>query len=140
MTLDPVPSSVHVGFVQNTCPVRMATEIANAVPGLATVGHFLRNKTLQKKAHSQGGSRDPYEIERALDCRVGHPEIPAVLIDDVMSTGAHLRACATVLRLHGITVDNVLVAGRAVWEVVPGPLRVEPEDIEAAPEFGDTIF
>ena len=104
---------------------------------MAAVGHFLRHNAPQKKAHSQGGTRDPNEIEPTLVCQVTNAQQPVVLIDDVMTTGGHLLACAAALRRNGITVENALVAGRAVWTAVPVPYKIAPEDIEAPPDFGD---
>jgi hypothetical protein len=140
VTLVPVPSSAQVKFGQNTCPVRMADSIATLLPKAAVVGNFLRHKTKQPKAHREGGTRNPGEIERTLDCNVTDKSLPVVLIDDVMTTGGHLSAAAHVLRAQGLRVEHVLVAGRTVWEAVADPYTVAPENIEAFPDFGDTPF
>jgi len=137
VTLVPVPSSSQTAFGQDTCPVRMATSIATLAPTLAAVGNFLRHKTKQPKAHSEGGTRDPDRIEPTLACNVTDKKLPVVLIDDVKTTGGHLIACARLLRKNGVKVEHVLVAGRAVWEAVPDPYKVSPEDIEAVPTFED---
>jgi hypothetical protein len=136
-TLVPVPSSSHTAFGQDTGPVRMANSIAALIPKEAVVGNFLRHKSKQPRAHSEGGTRDPDRIETTLACNVTDTSLPAVLIDDVMTTGGHLKACARVLRSHGVRVEHVLVAGRTVWEVVQEPLRIAPEDIEAVLDFDD---
>jgi hypothetical protein len=135
VTLVPVPSSSQITFGQDTCPVRMATSIATLAPTLAAVGNFLRHKTKQPKAHSEGGTRDPDRIEPTLACNVTDKKLPVVLIDDVKTSGGHLIACARVLRKNGANVEHVLVAGRAVWEAVPDPYKVAPEDLEAVPTF-----
>jgi hypothetical protein len=130
VTLVPVPSSSQTRFGQDTCPVRMANSVAALIPKAAVVGNFLRHKAAQPKAHSEGGTRDADQIEPTLACRVTDTSLPVVLIDDVMTTGGHLKACARVLREHGLTVEHVLLAGRTVWEIVPNPISVQPEDIE----------
>jgi hypothetical protein len=135
VALVPVPSSSQTQFVQDTCPVRMANSVAALIPQAAVVGNFLRHKTAQPKAHSEGGTRDADQIAATLACRVTDTSLPVVLIDDVMSTGGHLKACAQVLREHGLTVEHVLLAGRTVWEVVPNPYSVPSEDIEDVPDF-----
>jgi hypothetical protein len=139
VTLVPVPASAQVRFVQDACPVRMSDSIATLVPKQAVVGNFLRHKTKQPKAHSEGGTRDPDMIEEALACNVADTSLPVVLVDDVMTTGGHLLAAARTLRRHGVKVDHVLVAGRAVWEAVADPYKVPPEDLEAVTDF-DSIF
>jgi hypothetical protein len=137
VTLVPVPSSVHVRFGQDTCPVRMANSIAARAPRLASVGNFLRHKAKQAKSHSDGGTRDPEKIESALVCNVTDSSRPIVLIDDVMTTGGHLLACARALRKKGASVEHTLVAGRTVWEAVEDPNKVPAEDIEAILEIDD---
>ena len=139
IALVPVPSSSQIKFGQDTCPARMANSVAALIPRDAVVGNFLRHTATQPKAHSQGGSRDPDQIAATLDCRVMDASLPVVLIDDVMSTGGHLKACARVLRQHGLTVEHVLLAGRTVWSVVPNPYVVAPEDIEDVPDFDDWL-
>jgi hypothetical protein len=135
--LVPVPSSAQTKFVQDTCPFRMANSIAARIPKVAVVGNFLRHKTKQPKAHSEGGTRDPDKIKTTLSCNATDRSRPVVLVDDVMTTGGRLKACAQVLRDHGVTVEHAVVAGRTVWEVIPNPFKVAPEDIEAIPDFDD---
>lgn len=140
VTLVPVPSSGQTAYGQSTCPVRMADAVAALLPKQAVVGNFLRHREKQPKAHRGGGTRNPAEIEKTLVCNVTDTSRPVVLVDDVMTTGGHLHAAANVLRRNGVEVENVLVAGRTVWEAVPDPYKLAPEDIEALPDFGDIPF
>lgn len=126
------------GDGQNTCPVRMADAIADLAPELVVVGNFLRHKAQQPKAHSEGGTRNPHTIAAALASNVTDKSRPIVLVDDVKTTGGHLLAAARLLRNRGVTVEHVLVAGRAVWEAVEDPYKVRAEDLEANP-FDDLI-
>ena len=50
------------------------------------------------------------------------------MLDDVMTTGGHIRAAARLLRDHGATVDLALVAGRSSQsEDIEDAFRVPPE-------------
>lgn len=138
VSLVPVPSSSQVQYGQNTCPVRMADAIAELTPELAVVGNFLRHKAQQPKAHSEGGTRNPHSIAAVLASNVADKSRPIVLVDDVKTTGGHLLAAASLLRNRGVTVEHVLVAGRAVWDAVEDPYKVPAEDLEANP-FDDLI-
>ncbi len=131
----PVPASDQVKYVQDTAPVRMANSLAALMPRQVAVGHLLRHKAKQQRAHTEGGTRNPDLIQKTLDCRVtsADAKLPIVLIDDVMTTGGHLIAAARMLREHGASVERVLVAGRTKWEAVADPYKVPPEDIEACP-------
>jgi hypothetical protein len=135
VTLVPVPSSAQTEFQQDTCPVRMAERVARDAPDLCSVGYYLRHAAARQSAHGQGGSRHPDEIERALRCAPVDTRRPVVLIDDVVTTGGHLKACARVLREQGVEVEYAIVAARTVWQAVPAPLTVEAEDIEAVKAF-----
>ena len=86
----------------------------------------------------QGGPRSPLVLRANLKT-MGFDASHVVLIDDVATSGGHLKACARALRNHGHTVELALCAGRTtnfrkadVWEVAP-------EDLEADPFAGVAI-
>lgn len=136
-TLVPVPSSKCVEFGMDSAPLRMARELqAYAKKDGIAMESWLRFREVMPSASSDGGTRNVKVLQTAL---VGSPAIVrrrVVLIDDVKTTGAHLRACAAVLRDAGAEVETVLVAASTVWERHPTPLALAPEDLESPLRYG----
>lgn len=137
VTLVPVPSSKCVEFGMDSAPMRMTMALGSiARKDGATVEPWLRFREAMLSASSDGGTRNTAVIQANL---VGSPAIAnrrVVLIDDVKTTGNHLRACAAVLRNAGADVSTVLVAARTTWDQHPHPLRLDPEDLEAPYRYG----
>ena len=118
VALVPVPNADSV--LDSANPPRtftLAQALANALPsGQATVVDILRWCTRMPTAHSGAGSRDPQELYDAL--RVNVPRLRVdlpfiVLIDDVVATGAHLRAAAAYLVDCRETVIAAVCVGHA---------------------------
>lgn len=127
--LVPVPSSECTVFGQNTAPRRMANALAAQLGGGWQVENWLRfGQVLQKS--SEGGTRSRSIIQAALIPSASVAPVRVVLLDDVKTTGAHLRACANVLRAAGATVETALVAATTVWDQVAEPWHMEPEELE----------
>jgi len=81
----------------------------------------------------EGGSRDQDTIQKALRVKAGiRAGTTVVLVDDVKTTGSHLRACANALRDHGCTVEHVIVAASTVWQPARDPFKLPAEEIEDA--------
>ena len=94
-----------------------ARAVVDHWPGDAYVFDVLRWKTPIMKAH-EGGERDPLTLLDLLD----EPLEPitrgmrVVLVDDVMTKGGHMAACARLLAEHGAAVRLGVVAAHAVHE------------------------
>lgn len=130
VVLVPVPSSTCTTFDMVTTPVRMSHALAQASPaGQASVGQWLRfNEPMQSSR--TGGTRRRAALRENLRLSDAFAAARVVLVDDVKTTGSHLRACADVLRDAGATVETVIVAGTTVWEQHATPFLLDPEDLE----------
>jgi predicted amidophosphoribosyltransferase len=112
----------------------MARAIKARMNGAPAVGRWLRFAEPMLQSHA-GGTRNKATLEDAMRCSPAATECRVVLVDDVKTTGGHLRACASVLRKAGATVETVVVAASTVWEQHPDPLNVDPVDLEAVHDF-----
>nr|WP_317893123.1 hypothetical protein [uncultured Sphingomonas sp.] len=113
--LIPIPSSQHVDPNADFTALRMC----RAITSNSNVQYPIAACLTQRHAvlgSSKGGSRKFIEIRDNLVCHAPPGQITAVLVDDVKTSGNHLKACATILRQHGVTVNHAIVAGRTVWE------------------------
>jgi hypothetical protein len=134
VVLVPVPSHACVAFEYESAPSRMARSLAALSRRSATVERWLRFNRVMPASH-EGGGRDQATIEASL---VVSPDVRAcriVLIDDVKTSGAHLRACANALRRVGATVEVAIVAGATTQTQVENPLEISPVDLEAQLNF-----
>lgn len=109
-----VPSSDCLRLAHDEKAQRIAAAITNARCRVPVYLPFFWNRQLPKAA--DGGIRNP-------DILIGHlhfvrPEQinRAILIDDVLTTGGHLRACARACRLQDVEVDESACFARTVWE------------------------
>lgn len=127
--LVPVPSSSCITYDAVTTPSRMAHSIQRRLGATSSVGHWLKFREVMQQSHA-GGTRDPVLIGQKLWVSPHATAAHIILIDDVKTTGGHLKACANKFREIGATVEHAIVAASTVWEQHPTPLDVAPEDIE----------
>jgi hypothetical protein len=106
--------------------------------GDAVVLDILRWSEPVQPAHLLRGTRDPQELFGRLTivgCLDALTNRRAVLVDDVLTTGGHLQACAARIRRHGHRIDVAVVAGRADQTQVAEPFTIRIDEIaEFAPE------
>jgi hypothetical protein len=110
----PIPSSQTVCAGGDYTGARIARRLEQVRPNFqASIGlHF---DEPQPKAH-KGGSRRWQDILPHLRGAPPPPgNGPVVLLDDVLTSGGHARACARYLAALGCDVTNIFVVGRTVW-------------------------
>lgn len=143
--LIPVPSSkMLMGTSVLGPPFKMAQSLQTTLKMSwqldAEVWDGLRWRNALPAAHGSRGRRDPRVYYEALSMDSSRPltEGPVVLIDDVVTSGAHMRAAAAKLRAGGLEPFQAICAGRAVNTKAPNVFDVPDEDLE---DFEpDTLF
>lgn len=98
------------------CPaLRLATNIETLIPETVRVYDCLRWARSLEPAH-RGGSRDPDELYDALRVRGRKPpanQRKTILIDDVVTSGAHMQAAKRLLEESGAAVTGGLSAAHS---------------------------
>lgn len=131
-TLVPVPGSNSVDrtSIKECTAYRLCSAIEARVP-TAFVETCLHFSQPVASAHSASGSRDPNVLYRQLTFTPPARQSPnVVLVDDVYTTGGHLRASEAHLRRNGIKLWAALCAARTRDEEEDEPFRLvfEPQD------------
>jgi adenine/guanine phosphoribosyltransferase-like PRPP-binding protein len=84
-----------------------------------------------------GGPRDVARLYANSRVRDDLPPQRIILIDDVVTGGGHLIACARALRSRGHTVEHAICAAHTVKSPpAQGLWNIEPWDLEADPFEG----
>ncbi|MEG3148407.1 phosphoribosyltransferase [Sphingomonas sp. ZT3P38] len=130
----PIPSSSHV----NPNAVFTGRRIAEAIR--AKNGAFVSTPVLYfdeplQKSAGGGGTRNAGAIQAHL--RLANCQLPpsVVLLDDVCTTGGHLKAAARFLAEHGVEVQDAFVIGRTVWEQPDNMFAVQTEEMQTTSLF-----
>jgi len=128
----PVPNSgctVRSGTRPKT--LRLAKAVCEQVGGETKVVDCLRWKKDLGSASKEGGPRDPETLYKNLAPIEGLPRgSRVVLVDDVMTSGGHLRACAAKLRQAGATVVIALCGGRTTYSQDQEAFATSEENLE----------
>jgi hypothetical protein len=131
-----VPSSSCITLGGDAKGRKLADAIAAHAPNHHALDALHWDGVMQKA--QDGGERDADVLYSKL-C-VLDPMKPStiILIDDVVSTGGHLIACARALRYFGHTVDHAIAAAQTVWEhpAGGGMFDIPSRDLEADPLEG----
>jgi len=128
--LVPVPGSkVDVNYAGTPRTAQLAEAIAAAVDGMF-VGDVLRQSVPIASANDEGGPRDAATLFKNLALTDDVAGFPVVLVDDVLTSGGHLQACAAKLRQAGADVLMAVVGARADCNQVLEPFAVRIENID----------
>ncbi|WP_147391876.1 hypothetical protein [Paracoccus onubensis] len=114
-----VPSSDCLEFSDDPKAQSIAASIASAGCEHRVFIPFRWSSRLPKAV--DGGNRNYQFLAQHLELHPPPHVANVVLIDDVVTTGGHLRACSEVCRRHNIVVSSAICFARTVWD--------RPEDI-----------
>lgn len=135
----PVPSSgAAVGASTAGRTAAFADAVAHRWPEEAYTLDVLRWTGPMQKAHA-GGTRDPRSLYKNLSIiEPVRPNERVVLIDDVLTTGGHLSACAAALWNAGADVQFAVAAAHTVLTRSRGPaFQIRAETISVPQEGFD---
>jgi len=118
----PVPNSdCVVGSTTKPRTRKLAKAVCDTVKDGSKVLDCLRWKKNLGSASKDGGPREAEilygnltflkEVQEDLDTNLG-----VLLVDDVTTSGGHLRACAAKLASKGLGVDIVMCGGKTVYD------------------------
>jgi hypothetical protein len=75
--------------------------------------NFLVRNTSLTSAHN-GGTRDEQAHMETITVNARPNNLPLILLDDVYTSGASMRACERLLRAQGVTVIYKLALGKTI--------------------------
>jgi hypothetical protein len=112
VVLVPIPDSASTILVDACRTAKMAETMAVNSPAIAA--DILR-WSKEKLPARKGSTRDPVSLfgHLILHGKMKDLSRPYVLIDDLMVSGGHIKACAAFLRQNGATVNLAVCAARS---------------------------
>jgi hypothetical protein len=129
--LVPVPGSkADLGFEGTPRTAVIAMVVAGQLASARGVRDVLRWDAPSPAARLAGGVRDAAWLYDKLHLTAPMRGERVVLIDDVVTTGGHLRACTAKLRSDGAEVLLAICAGRADSAQVADPFAVRSEELD----------
>jgi hypothetical protein len=124
----PIPSSSHVKPGAEFTGSRLAAAIQERNPNFKARPVLYFNRPVPKS--SGGGGRDARLIEAHLRATSEIQGISrAVLLDDVFTTGAHMRAVVRFLSKYDIEIEDGFVVGRTAWEKPASMFKCAREEV-----------
>lgn len=134
--LVPVPSSKHTCLGNAFTGSRLADAIAAKAPGTFNAAPLLCfDQEMPKSA--DGGTRSPSELAAHLVLGPGANFDECILIDDVTTTGGHLRGAARFLEQNGKRVIGAYCVAQTVWTRPQHLFRIPPAELDSQPDWFD---
>lgn len=130
LCLVPIPSSTSsIRSSKKPETLKLANAVARAVGKGCQVNDCLRWQKAVIPA-SKGGPRDPETLHSNLVVTRSLSSFPHILVDDVLTSGGHLQASATVLKEKGAKVRMAVCGGRTVHVPPKVPFKVITEILD----------
>lgn len=126
--LVPVPSSTCLALGSDVKGRGLASAIAHRAPGFTVLEALCWGAALQKS--SAGGPRDFDTLYANLRIQQKLPAGNIILVDDVITTGGHLLACAAGLRHFGGQVEHALCAAQTVPQQPTNMFAISSRNLE----------
>lgn len=131
--LVPIPASDHVEFGATFVGEQLARAITMLAPEFDTRPVLKFDQPMPKS--SGGGTRDPGVIAAALRLDPCNGLNECVLLDDVTTSGGHLRGAARFLENHGITVVGAYCVAQTVWTRPAHLFRIPSAELDSTPDW-----
>jgi hypothetical protein len=131
VALVPIPTCDCVVGATRSRTTALAEAAVRHARSRAGVADVLRWDQVMPSARGAGGPRLPTGLVGHLRL-VGRLDssIPHALIDDVVGTGGHVRACAAYLSANGVEVRLAICGARSDPAQVPDPFERRVEELE----------
>jgi hypothetical protein len=129
----PVPSSAQTRRTKTTGRTeKMAQAIRARMGAKASAVDCLRWKQNLGSARRTGGPRNVEVLysNLTMNARILNENRRVVLVDDVMTSGGHLRACARIVREAGANVLLAVCGGRTTHTQDRGAFDIVKETLE----------
>lgn len=131
-----VPSSSHISFGDSFTGSNITEAIARQDARFKS-RPILRFRTAQPKSSKNKGSRDPAVIAGNLVARSKRDFSTCILVDDVKSSGGHLKGAARFLNGIGIRVEAAFCVAETMMSPPPKMFDIPVKTIDASPETWD---